>query len=88
MTDSASLTSVSEPSEVSETQVSDPTEFLTVSERVSGSGQGSDVADLFRSDTSDTSDSGSDREILERLLGAMRDGSWLDGQEFPPLWNV
>lgn len=85
MTDSVSLTTVSEPSELSETQVSDPSEFLTASERVSGNGQDSDQGEHSRSDSSDTSDTGPDKATLKRLLGAMRDGSWLDGQEFPPL---
>lgn len=37
------------------------------------------------SDTSDGSDSNSQEEYDRKLLAAVRDGSWLDGQEFPEL---
>jgi RecA-family ATPase len=37
------------------------------------------------SDSSDGSDSDSDAEFDARLLEAVRDGAWLDGEEFPPL---
>lgn len=85
MTDSRFLTPVSEPSEVSELQVNDPTEFLTASERLSENEQASDQQEDPGSDTSDTSDSDTDTAFDERLLAAVRDGAWLECQDFPPL---
>lgn len=37
------------------------------------------------SDTSDTSDTQPQWEAVEHLLANLRDGAWLDAQEFPPL---
>ncbi|MFJ1995718.1 AAA family ATPase [Streptomyces asiaticus] len=62
-----------------------PERFLTVAGTVSETGRPADQREPTGSDGSDTSDALSDAEFDERLLAAVRDGAWLDSQDFPPL---
>ncbi len=79
---------VSEPSEVSERgsgSAASSRANLTGVPHLSEVARAADQGTYPRSDGSDGSDTNEDAEAEARLLASIRDGAWLEVQEFPPL---
>lgn len=81
----AVLSEVSELSEGDDCPGQRPAEFLTRQKTVSETVHDPDQGEHPRSDSSDGSDTSQDEDFEEKLLASIRDGAWLDTQDFPPL---